>query len=152
MTNDLVKILGLLHDTLSPVSKNWMLIGSASLYLHGLPVNPQDIDVLCDTATAIKFEARLSSYRIETNITSGKDKFRSHFSQYIINGIPVEVMGDLLVNTPTGWVNLWKMITQPQAILLGKNYFFVPNLTDQLKIYTLFGRDKDQHILTMLNR
>jgi hypothetical protein len=152
MSNDLVATLALLHDTLSPVSTNWMLIGSASLYLHGFPVHPHDIDILCDTATAIKFEALLSDHRIETKITSGKDKFRSRFSQYAINGIPIEIMGDLLVNTPTEWINLWEMITQPQMVRSGKYSILVPGIADQQKIYTLFGREKDQPILRLLNK
>jgi hypothetical protein len=152
MTNDLVTTLGLLHDTLSPVSTNWMLIGTASLYLQGFLVDPHDIDILCDTATAIKFEALLSDHRIETRITSGKDKFKSRFSQYVINGIPVEVMGDLLVNTQTGWINLWEMITQPQTVQSGKYSILVPAIADQQKIYTLFGREKDQSILRLLNK
>lgn len=152
MTNNLAATLGLLHDTLSPVSKKWMLIGSASLYLQGFPVNPQDIDILCDTATAIKFEALLSDHRIETKITSGKDKFSSRFSQYVINGIPVEIMGDLLVNTTTEWVNLWEMITEPQTVQLNGHNYLIPNIQDQLKIYTLFGREKDQAILTLLEQ
>ena len=151
MTNDLVKALSSLHDALSPVSKNWMLIGTASLYLQGFPVNPHDIDILCDTATAIKFEALLSDHRIETKITSGEDKFRSRFSRYVINGIAVEVMGDLLVNTPNEWVNLWEMITEPQTIQLNGHNYFIPNIQDQKKIYALFGRQKDQPILAMLS-
>jgi len=148
----LKKTLGLLHDELLPVSKNWRVIGSASLYLHGLPVNPQDIDILCDTQTAIAFEARLSAYRIETQITSNNDKFTSRFSQYIVNGMAVEVMGDLLVNTRAGWVNIWQMITAPHALQLANRNFLIPNIPDEVRIYALFDREKDQPILAMLSR
>jgi hypothetical protein len=152
MTNDLTKTLRLLHSLLSPVSANWMVIGSASLYLHGLPVRPQDIDILCDTQTAIVFEGLLSAYRIETKINSGQGKFTSRFSQYIINGTPVEIMGDLLVNTETGWINLRAIISAPKPIRFNEQIFLAPDTADQLKIYTLFGREKDQAILAMLSR
>ncbi|MBW4888275.1 hypothetical protein KXQ82_01045 [Mucilaginibacter sp. HMF5004] len=152
MTDDLTEALNLLHNLLTPVSKNWMIIGSASLYLHGLPVKPHDVDILCSTETARAFEELLSAYRIKTKITAGKDKFTSQFSQYIINNTPVEVMGDLLVNTQAGWINLWEMIGVLQQIELADKTFLIPNIADQLKIYTLFGRDKDQAVLTMLNR
>ncbi len=126
-----------------------MVIGSASLYLHGLPVDPQDIDILCDTETAIAFENQLASHRIQTQ-KFATNKFSSRFSQYKINDTPVEIMGDLLVNTPTVWINLWQMITEPQTIKLNGHNYIIPNISDQKKIYTLFGREKDQAILTMI--
>jgi hypothetical protein len=152
MTNDIEITLNLLHNLLSPVSTNWIVIGTTSLYLHGLPVTPQDIDILCDTQTAIAFEEQLSAYRTATKITSGQDKFTSRFSQYIINGTPVELMGNLLVNTKTDWINLREMIGEPKKIQLNNRIFLVPDIADQLKIYTLFGREKDQTILAMLSQ
>jgi hypothetical protein len=153
MTNDpIIKTLGILHDVLAPVSTDWMIIGSASLFLYGLPGNPHDIDILCDTETAKKFEHTLSSYRITQDLPKDNSQFASRFSRYTIHGMAVEIMGDLSVKSPEGWVNLLSVITDTVKITRDVRTFVIPGMADQLKIYTLFDRKKDRKILNHLKQ
>lgn len=139
----------LLHYQLIPVKGDWMIIGTTSLYLAGYPVEPNDIDVLTDTSSAKEIERLLAEYRVDSDIVAN-EKFRSRFSKYIIDGFNIEVMGDLEVNTAAGWVLLRDRIINPHVILFNQKTFTIPSKADQVTIYTLFGRSKDQKTLNML--
>ena len=126
-----------------------MIIGTASLYLSGYPVSPNDLDILTDANAAKEIEQALAAYKVETEVKPN-NQFRSIFSEYLVSDLKIEVMGDLEVNTPHGWVLLMDHITDPQFITFAGETFKVPGKADQLRIYTLFNREKDQVILQML--
>ncbi len=126
-----------------------MIIGTSSLYLSGYPVIPNDLDILTDASTAKEIEQALAAYKVETEVKPN-NQFRSIFSEYLVNGLKIEVMGDLEVNTPHGWILLMDQITEPQLVTFAGKAFKVPGKADQLRIYQLFNRDKDQPILQLL--
>ena len=146
ITNTLLKV----HQLLSPVTNNWMLIGSTSLFLQGYPVEPNDVDILCPAAEVRHLEFLLKDYRVKLDANTSREKFRSVFSNYIVDDIKVEVMGGLEINTPTGWIKLLEEIEQPESVLLNTFPFKVPSKADQRIIYSLFGREKDKAILKIL--
>jgi len=140
-----------LHDLLKPIKGDWMVIGTSSLYLAGCPVVPNDIDILCDVITAREIECLLAGYKIDSQVKPN-DKFRSIFSQYNCTGFSVEVMGDLKVNTPEGWIKLLGVIKKVIITHYAGKAFKTPSLSDQLRIYALFNRAKDAPILQMLSK
>jgi len=142
-------ILPALHEVLNCVKGDWMIIGTSSLYLSGHSVAPNDIDILADKATTAEIEAVLASYRVDTDVRAN-EKFRSRFSKYNFQGFDIEVMGDLEVNTVTGWVLLRDQISDPQSVLFNGKSFVVPSKQDQIAIYTLFNRVKDDPVLRVL--
>ena len=142
--------LNLLPDLLQTVNGKWVLIGTTSLYLQGFSVAPSDIDILCDVETALQIELLLKPYLLPFDTIVTRDKFNSLFSRYRINGIMIEVMGGLQVNTGKNWVNLLDSIEKFESKKLGVYTVKIPSKTDQIKIYELFGREKDENILTML--
>ena len=142
--------LNLLPDLLQPVNGKWVLIGTTSLYLQGFSVAPCDIDILCDEETALQIQLLLKPYLLPFDSIVTRDKFNSLFSRYRINGIKVEVMGDLQVNTGNNWVNLLDRIEKFESKKLGVYSVKIPSKADQIKIYELFGREKDKKILAML--
>jgi len=143
--------INLLPALLQPVTGEWILIGTSSLYLQGYSVSPCDIDILCNVETALQIDLLLKPYLLpfETNVT--RDKFSSLFSRYRINGIVIEVMGDLQVNTGKKWIKLLDRIQKFESKKLGAYSIKTPSKADQIKIYKLFGRAKDEKILAMLN-
>ncbi|WP_448701786.1 nucleotidyltransferase domain-containing protein [Mucilaginibacter sp. AW1-3] len=142
-------ILVQLAQKLATIKGNWMLIGTASLYLAGYPVVPNDIDILTDAATAKEIEQLLAAYNVASQVKPSQ-KFRSVFSQYIFYGFSIEVMGDLEVNSADGWVLLSDQVVNPQTVVFQANVFTVPSKQDQIAIYTLFNRAKDEPVLQML--
>jgi len=148
----ITKALITVHELLSPVAKDWMIIGTTSLFLQGYDVKPNDIDILCSAAVVFHIDKALSLYKNQLEKSFGQDKFRSIFSRYNIEGIEVELMGDLEVNTGTGWINLNHNLNNPDQILFHNKMFRVPCKTDQLIIYNLFGREKDKCAIKMLKQ
>lgn len=149
MTSILTDTLLKLHAYIAPTVDNWLIIGSSSLYLQGYPVTPNDIDILCSGTDALKLCDVLADFRVSSGEIS-RNKFRSVFSCYRINGVKVEVMGDLEVNTNHGWIMLSDTIKNIEMIFLDNKNFYVPSKKDQQGIYTLFGREKDGAIIKML--
>ena len=144
------KALLTLHENLALVSQDWMLIGTTSLFLQGYPVIPKDIDVLCSGSAAPQLKDALKCYVDGDLFISKSEKFRSDFGRFRIGEVIVEVMGGLEVNTSTGWINLWDTIVQKVIVRFKGANFLVPSGSEQLKIYQLFGRKKDQAILNLL--
>jgi hypothetical protein len=73
----------------------WALTGSTSFSLQGIPVMVNDIDIQTDVYGAYKIGDLLSSYVARTIQFSIGERIRSHYGQFIVQGIPVDVMGDV---------------------------------------------------------
>jgi hypothetical protein len=143
--------LTIIDSLLSSVKGKWLLIGTTSLAIQGFPVEPNDIDILCNTEIAIVIEKLLVAYKLEMNVVP-RDKFRSRFSRYKINDVIIEVMGDLEVNTINGWLKVLEVIECPIEISFQQNIFNIPGKVDQLAMYNAFNRNKDELLIKMLNR
>jgi hypothetical protein len=141
--------LVIIHDLLSPISDNWVIIGTSSLYLIGYPVKPNDVDILAPADEADLISAALKEYSFKHSILPN-NKFKSLFNKYLINGVTVEVMCGLEVNTKHGWMLLQNQIKQPQIVEVNGQKFRVPGKADQISIYNLFNRAKDRAVLAIL--
>ena len=74
---------------------NWVLTGSLAFALQGLPVTVDDIDVQTDEAGAYEIERLFSNFVNRKVHFSSTDKIRSHFGALNVDGIEVEIMGDV---------------------------------------------------------
>lgn len=74
---------------------NWALTGSLSFALQGVPVEPHDIDVQTDAAGAYEIERRFSEFVTRKVAFFSAERIRSHFGTLLIDGITVEIMGDI---------------------------------------------------------
>lgn len=148
---DIEQALIKIHDLISPLTTDWLLIGTMSLYLQGYDVAPHDIDILCTAPVAKKIAGALAEYHITPTGPVSRDKFRSEFNRYEIDGIHVEVMGGLEVNARSEWTKLLDIISQTEQVSVRQKSFQVPSKPDQLKIYQLFGREKDAAVIGILS-
>lgn len=123
----------------APPSDDWWLIGSVAARLCGIDLEPQDVDVLGSRATIEAFARNLGGGAVAG---SGNDRFRStpFLRVEIDGGLPVELMGDLHVNTG-GWLPLRVKTRVAVATVAGTVY--VPSLAEQADIFEAFGRPKD---------
>lgn len=149
--SDIVQALGKLHHLLLPIKQPWFIIGTSNLLLAGFNVEPNDIDILTDKSTASLIHKFLKPFEVPVQLKKDDEKFRSAFSRYNIEGVSIELMGDLQVNTNAGWVDVLPLVNSPHQINLNENFFTIPSNADQIKIYTLFGRQKDETVLKLLN-
>lgn len=81
----------------------WAVSGSLALALYGLPVVPKDIDLQTDRAGADKIAQVLDPYQVyPPGLHLGVRLMRSYLGQYKIEGVVVEVMGDLEYQSVNG--------------------------------------------------
>ncbi len=93
-------VLHQLHTTLHEQDILWAITGSTSFALRGLPFTPNDIDLQTDTPGAYAVEKALQPFVVRPVAFSGTERIRSHLGQLRVDGVKVEIMGDV-----EKWVN-----------------------------------------------
>lgn len=96
------QVLRKLCAHLEPEGVVWALTGSTSLALQGVPVPVHDIDVQTDAEGAYAVQRCFSSYIAREVAHSATDTIRSHFGALTIDGVQVEIMGDIEKRLPGG--------------------------------------------------
>ncbi|MEW6228856.1 MAG: hypothetical protein AB1700_12350 [Bacillota bacterium] len=90
-----LEVLRKIHARLHNSGVNWALTGSLGFALQGVPVEPHDIDIQTDAAGAYEIGRRFSEFVTRKVVFSSTDRIRSHFGALVIDGITVEIMGDI---------------------------------------------------------
>jgi hypothetical protein len=83
----------------------YKVVGSTSLALHGLPLSPHDIDVETDAASAYRMQALWPESVVDPVMLRTSPAYRSHLGHLSIDGITVEIMGDMERPAAGGWVS-----------------------------------------------
>ncbi len=91
-------VLKLLAERL--VGITWMLIGSTNLAAQGVSIEVHDIDLLTDKEGAYEIGRRLHEFIVQPVVFSENERFASHFGRFLIDGVEIEVMGDLQNKPP----------------------------------------------------
>jgi hypothetical protein len=84
-----------LYARLSMSGVNWVVTGSLGFALQGVPVDVHDIDLQTDAAGAYAIEHLFSGQVARPVEFSSAEKIRSHFGALLLEGIKVEIMGDI---------------------------------------------------------
>lgn len=92
---DYLKVLRKINARLNNTSLNWVVNGSLGFALQGVPVEPNDIDIQTDKRGAYEIERHFSEFVTKRVAFSSTERIRSHFGELIVNGIKVEIMGDI---------------------------------------------------------
>jgi hypothetical protein len=91
-----------IHKALAAVMKatesskaKWIVGGSASLMLRGLPLStePRDLDIYCDDKDVASLYESLKAFAIDEPTLSITDMYRSTLSHYLIHDVQVELVG-----------------------------------------------------------
>lgn len=90
-----IAVLRQIVTTLQDGEINWVLTGSLGFALRGLPLEPHDIDIQTDEKGAYEIERRFSPQVSRKVMFSASERMRSHFGALLIDGIEVEIMGDI---------------------------------------------------------
>ncbi len=96
------KVLHQLHNKLDIDEINWAVTGSLGFALQGMDVDVHDIDIQTDKSGAYEIERRFSRYVVRNVEFSSSEKIRSHFGELSIEGVKVEIMGDIQKRLPDG--------------------------------------------------
>ena len=73
----------------------WVVTGSLGMALQGVPVTVHDIDLQTDNDGAYEIERILQEYGLKKVAYRESERIRSHLGALEIDGIQVEIMGDL---------------------------------------------------------
>lgn len=144
------ELLCTIADKLNKHHANWSIVGNSNLRLQGIHIDDDSIDIVTDKEGAQIFEEIFVDHIIEPVIYSCVDKkFKSHFGQFNINGINIDIMGDLEIydiehNKWISSINSNKIITKN----LGNSIIFASSLDHELEMYRAMGYvDKAQLII-----
>ena len=103
MLNDIfLDTLRIIHDRLENISIIWAITGSVGLVLQGVETAVHDIDLQADQKGAYAIEHRFAKQMFRPVQFSSTVKIRSHFGAFALNGIKVEIIGDIEKRLPDG--------------------------------------------------
>jgi len=83
---------------------NWAITGSVGHLILGVHVYPKDIDIITDVDGAYKIEKIFNDYIIKNVQYSIQKKMKSYFGVLKINGIDIEIMGNVKNLISGEWV------------------------------------------------
>ena len=89
------KVLSLLLERVNPVENLWVLTGSAGLRLQGVDLCVHDLDLQTDAKAIYLLEERLAEFmRVPVHVWESEHTLSYH-GQAEINGLQVELLGDM---------------------------------------------------------
>ncbi len=86
-----------------PSNVKWAVDGSTSLALQGMDIVPHDIDILTDHNGAYRIQDVFKDTAMKPVSHSSTDRYESDYRIFSINGLRVEVMGNLKVFRNGKW-------------------------------------------------
>ena len=98
-----LRVLYKLYGRLNNSDVNWVITGSFGFALQGVPINPRDIDIQTDKEGAYKIERLFSEFVASPVRFSSAENIRSYFGVLVIDGIKVEIMGDIQKRVDDRW-------------------------------------------------
>lgn len=79
-----------------------VLSGSTSLYLQGVNIEVNDLDILTDSYGAEYLDNILKEFCIKKSEYSTTDKYKSHFGIYEIDNVKIDIMGEFQYKLKSG--------------------------------------------------
>lgn len=120
----------------------WAVTGSTGMVLQGVPLTPADIDLQTVGAHAYEIERRFrGAFRRPVRLrTSGR--LRSHFGVLQLQGVTVEIIGDLQKRLPDGsWSSPPDLEEHRRFVLMEGISLPVLDLSYEAEAYAQLGRE-----------
>jgi hypothetical protein len=101
-----MRVLRLVVPDLERRGLPWALVGSSASCLQGLPCVPKDIDLASNREGAYLMGQALAPFTVRPIAFSETERYASHFGIFSMDGVNVEVMGDLLIRGENEHIDL----------------------------------------------
>ncbi|GHO42682.1 GNAT family N-acetyltransferase [Ktedonospora formicarum] len=134
-----MRVLRQIYERLTSSGIHWVITGSTGFALQGIPIFPRDIDIQSDLAGVYAIEQLFSAYSTHSVALHEREFTRSYKGKLIIDGIEVEIMGELQKRGESGE---WEAITP-----LDEDKHIVPLEEMHLPVFTLEYEIEAYHIL-----
>ncbi|MFX4300934.1 nucleotidyltransferase domain-containing protein [Alicyclobacillus tolerans] len=145
---EIISALKLVYDSISASDITWALTGSLAFYIRGIDVSVGDIDIQTDKDGAYEIERSLMRYVIEPVEFRTAQKIRSHFGKLLVDGVSVEIMGDIEKLAPNGiWLSTPPLRSIIEEVNFGEMCIPLLNLEYEYQAYSLMGRTRKAEIL-----
>ncbi len=136
-----VRVLRVLYTRLEGGAFDWVVTASFGMALRGLPVPYHDIDLETDRAGAYEIERRCAEFVVRPVVYSESGQFRSHFGALEIEGVQVEIMGDLQIRRADGgWGEPSDLRAITEFVWVEGMRVPVPSLASEYEAYCKLGR------------
>lgn len=143
ITKKLVSALRVVVQKLDGARVAWFLVGSASLAVQGVRIRPKDIDICTDKKGALLMDRLFREWVVKPVRFGRFGIFEDWFGKFMIEGVLVEVMGDLKVQSKDGkWIS---RTGRTKVVRVEGLRVPVYDLHTALKMYTKLGRPKDPY-------
>jgi len=143
-----LNILRQIYTRLKDSNINWAVTGSFGFALQNVPVTPHDIDLQTDEAGAYEIEHLLSEHVTRDVAFSSVENIRSHFGALTIDGIKVEIMGDIAKRLEDGtWEEPVDLERCKQFVEVEGMQIPVLSLEFEYQAYLKLGRQEKAQIL-----
>ncbi len=143
-----LNVLRKIHARLHNTSVNWVVTGSLGFSLQGVPVEPNDIDIQTDEAGAYEIEHRFSDAVIKKVEFSSTERIRSYFGALQIDGIKVEIMGDIQKRSADGvWEREVDLVRYKRMVEIEGMQVPVLSLEYEYQAYLKLGRIEKAEVL-----
>ncbi|NJE13246.1 hypothetical protein [Thermococcus sp. LS2] len=148
-----LKVLRKLYERLKDSDVNWVVTGSLGFALQGVPVEPHDIDIQTDKEGAYEIEHLFSEFVVRPVKFRESERIRSYFGALMIDGIKVEIMGDIQKKVNDEWephvdINKYKRFVQIEGMKIP-----VLDLEYEYQAYLKLGRiEKAQMLKKFLDK
>ena len=145
---DYLKVLRKINDQLNNTSVNWAVTGSLGFALQGVPVEPNDIDIQTDKKGVYEIERRFSEFMTKRVTFSSTERIRSYFGELMIDGIKVEIMGDIQKRLEDGsWENPVDLEHHKRVVEVEGMQIPVLSLEYEYQAYMNLGRTEKAEML-----
>ena len=146
--SNIIPVLRKLAKILEENYIEYCIVGSTSLFLEGVPVEPSDIDILTTKDSAFKIDKLLNPYRLVECKLRESEVFRSYFGKYKIDSIDVEVMGELQYRKNDRWsMPLTPSTIKTKYVSLNDEKIRIAELEETYKFCKEIGREKTCKII-----
>lgn len=139
-----LQVLHLIHNRVAGADLKWALTGSVAFALRGIDVSPPgDIDVQTDTAGAYGMDRLLAEYTVRPVHFSETEQMRSHFGALKIEGVTVEIMGDIQHRRADGsWTEPVDITAVREWVAVDGFRLPVLSLAYEAEAYSRIGREE----------
>lgn len=117
----------------------WVVTGSVGMALQGMDLNVHDIDLQTDRDGAYEVERSLAEYVVQPVRYVESERIRSHLGRLAIDGIQVEIMGDIQKRLEDGtWEELVRVEEHRQWLAVEGMQVPVMALILSLRLYCFY--------------
>ncbi len=117
---------------------DYKITGGTVAALYGIPTIVNDIDIEVSAEDAYRFQELFINFLIQPVILSDNGEHRSHFGQFEINGVAIDVMGDLHRREENRWIPAYTLTRA--TVELNGTQIHVPWLEEETLAYIRRGK------------